>query len=160
MLISSSAFEENEDIPVEYTCDGEGMSPPLSFEDVPEEARSLTLVVDDPDAPAGTFTHWVLWNINPDVEEIEEGEVPPGARQGVNSSGGTGYTPPCPLSGVHRYIFNLYALDKTLDLPSSSSKEELEEEMGGSIIAQTSLTGLYGHMDDDGGLQDSGDFGI
>lgn len=148
MHLTSVAFDNNEEIPVEYTCEGEGISPPLSIAEVPPETRSLALIVDDPDAPSGTFTHWTVWNINPETEDIDEGEVPPGAKQGLNSAGGTGYVPPCPPIGVHHYLFNLYALDAVPDLPPTADKTELDEAMEGHIITQAQLTGLYGREEE------------
>lgn len=149
MRLTSSAFGSNEDIPIEYTCDGEGITPPLSILDIPDSAQSLALILEDPNAPAGTFTHWLVWNIDPQTEEIEEGEVPAGAMQGVNSGGSIGYTPPCPPVGIHHYVFTLYALNKTLDLSKGSDKEDLEEAMGGAVISQAELTGIYGRDEGD-----------
>lgn len=148
MRLTSSAFVNNDDIPPEYTCDGDGISPPLSIADVPGDAQSLVLIVEDPDAPGGIFTHWVMWNIDPQTEEIEEDILPEGAEVGVNSSGGSGYFPPCPPAGVHRYIFTVYALKKKLDLGKSADKEALEEAMSGEVISQAELTGLYGREEE------------
>lgn len=148
MQLVSLAFGNNEDIPLEYSCDGEGTIPPLTVEDVPDDAKSLALIVDDPDAPSGIFTHWIVWNINPKTEDIEEGELPPGSVQGINSSGGKGYTPPCPPAGKHHYVFTLYALDILLDLSPGTDEEELKVAMGEHIISQAQLVGIYGYEED------------
>lgn len=148
MKISSPSFAENREIPVEYTCDGDNISPPLVIADVPEEAKSLALIVDDPDAPIGIFTHWIIWNIDPKTEEISEGEVPEGTAEGVNDSGERGYTGPCPPFGTHHYNFHLYALDNTLNLTGAAGRGELEEEMEGHIIATATFTGLFSREED------------
>lgn len=148
MKISSSAFGDNREIPAEYTCDGDNISPPLIIAEIPEEAKSLALIVDDPDAPIGTFTHWVVWNIDPKTEEISEGEVPEGAIEGINDSGERGYAGPCPPLGTHHYNFHLYALDDTLALTGVAGRGELEEEMEGHIITETTLTALYSREGD------------
>ncbi len=142
MEITSSAFEHEGKIPSRYTCDGEDISPPLEFADVPEEAKSLVLVMDDPDALAGTFDHWLAWNIPANTKSIEEGKEPEGV-QGTTDFGRKGYGGPCPPSGEHRYFFKLYALDTELDLPEGSSKEDLEKAMGGHIVEQAVLMGKY-----------------
>lgn len=156
MTISSSAFDNNDSIPVEYTCEGEGISPPLTISEVPQESQSLALTVDDPDAPGGVFTHWMIWNISPATEDIEEGEIPPGVKQGLNSAGGIGYIPPCPPIGTHHYVFNLYALDSKLNLSSHADKAELEEAMEDHIVSQTQLTGLYGRDEEVGSYKEEG----
>jgi len=143
MQIISSAFKDNELIPQKYTCDGENISPPLSFINVPEETKSLVLIVDDPDAPDDTFVHWLLWNIRPQTKKIVENSLPEGAVSGKTSAGGTGYVGPCPPSGLHRYFFKLYAMDNTLDLPAESEKQQLEEEMIGHIIQKAQIIGMY-----------------
>ena len=142
MKIKSPAFENGGRIPAKYTCDGEDISPPLEFEDVPEDAKSLALVMDDPDAPMGTFDHWVVWNIPPETRSIEEGKEPEGV-QGMTDFGRKGYGGPCPPRGEHRYFFKLYALDTKLDLPEGSRKSDLEKAMKGHIIAQATLMGRY-----------------
>ncbi len=136
-------FENNGNIPGKYTCDGDDVNPPLQIEGVPENARSLVLIVDDPDAPMGTWDHWIVWNIAPDTTKIEENSVPEGAVQGMNDFKKREYGGPCPPSGKHRYMFKLYALDTTLDLDSASKKEDVENAMSGHIIEQTTLVGLY-----------------
>lgn len=143
MQILSSAFQNNEKIPALYTCDGNGISPPFTFSDVPENAQSLAFISDDPDAPAGTWVHWLLWNIDPKTTEIAENKVPFGAVEGTTSFGNVGYGGPCPPSGTHRYFFKLYALDTRLDLPKSTDKKALEEAMKNHILAKAEIIGLY-----------------
>ncbi|RJQ24759.1 YbhB/YbcL family Raf kinase inhibitor-like protein [Candidatus Parcubacteria bacterium] len=143
MVISSPVFENNTKIPLDYSCDGPGINPPLLFLDVPEITQSLALIVEDPDAPSGTFIHWVVYNIDPKTEEVTEGSVPKGGIEGLNTAGEAKFRPPCPPNGEHRYIFKLYALDTTLDLPEGSTKEEIEESIKGHIIDTAELTGLY-----------------
>lgn len=146
MTIISPAFEPGEEIPVEYTCDGENLSPPLEFYDVPKNTKSLALILDDPDAPAGVFTHWVVWNISPETPEIEEGVPVSGAVEGVNSAGRTGYTGPCPPTGTHHYYFRLYALSDRIDLPNSSTREELDVAMEDLSLAEAEMMGTYGRV--------------
>jgi len=143
MKISSFAFENNSPIPSKYTCDGQDINPPLEIEDIPEEAQSLVLVVDDPDAPIGTFLHWLVFNINPDVSLIEENSLPSGAVQGRNGFGKESYGGPCPPFGEHRYFFKIYALDKKLDLLSGSRLKEVEGAIQDHILDQAQLIGLY-----------------
>jgi hypothetical protein len=144
MKITSSAFQNNENIPPKYTCDGENVSPPLEISEVPAEAKSLALVVDDPDAPlAGGFVHWAVFNIAPGTNNIGENSTPQGAVEGMNSAGRTGYTSPCPPSGTHRYFFKLYALGTMLSLDSSATREDVEKAMEERILDQATLVGLY-----------------
>jgi Raf kinase inhibitor-like YbhB/YbcL family protein len=143
MKISSPAFENNSKIPEKYTCDGENINPPLKIEGVPKEAKSLVLSVDDPDAPMGTFLHWLVWNIPPETNFIEENSLPEGAVQGKNDFGKENYGGPCPPFGTHRYFFKLYALDKILNLPTGSNLKEVEKEMEGHILDKAQLIGLY-----------------
>ena len=143
MKLSSSAFKHTGQIPALYSCDGSDTSPPLAIEGVPNEAKSLALVMDDPDAPAGTWVHWVLWNIDPVTTQIAQGSAPRGAEQGVNSWQRKSYGGPCPPSGQHRYYFRLYALSERLALPSNSTRKELDRAMQGKILAQTELLGVY-----------------
>jgi hypothetical protein len=144
MHLTSSAFQQNELIPVRYTCDGEDVSPPLAISDVPEGAKSLALIVDDPDAPAGDFVHWLLWSIAPSVREILAASVPEGAVQGTTDFGDQRYGGPCPPSGTHRYFFKLYALDTAeLGFAEGARKPELLKVMEGHILAETELIGLY-----------------
>jgi len=143
MIFASPAFDHNEMMPANYTCEGNGLNPPLVIDDVPEAAKSLAIVVYDPDAPGGDFVHWVIWNILPDTREIQAGIVPPGSSEGLNSGGRNGYLPPCPPSGTHHYQFYLFALDKMLLLPPEADKSALISEMDGHILEREELTGLY-----------------
>lgn len=144
MKISSPSFEEGGNIPPKYTCDGESINPPLEISGVPTDAKSLALIVHDPDAPlAGGFTHWIVFNINPGTKEIKENSVPPDATEGTNGTGNAGYTGPCPPSGIHHYQFKLYALDSSLNLEASTKKEDVENAMEGHIVDQAILVGLY-----------------
>ena len=143
MKLTSPAFTHNQNVPREFTCDGSDINPPLQISDVPAGAKSLALIVDDPDAPRGDFVHWTLWNIAPDTKEIPENSVPANAIQGATDFGRHGYGGPCPPSGTHRYQFKLYALDAMLDLPATAKKQDIERAMQGHIIEQTILVGLY-----------------
>lgn len=138
--ITSTAFGEGERIPRKYTCDGDNVNPPLTIEGTPAETKSLVLIVDDPDAPGGTWDHWVVWDIPP-ITEILENSVP--GVQGMNDSKRQRYSGPCPPSGKHRYFFKVYALDTTLGLNRSSTKRDVEDAMKGHILAQGQLVGLY-----------------
>ena len=142
MKLTSPSFQHNGNIPSEFTCDGTDLSPPLTISDVPSNAKSLALIMDDPDAPVGTWDHWIVFNINPSTREIPKGKEPSGTA-GKNSWGRTGYGGPCPPSGTHRYFFKLYALDAMLNLPQSSAKKDIEREMQGHILAKAELIGLY-----------------
>jgi hypothetical protein len=144
MKISSDAFLNNGTLPAKFTADGEKINPRLSIEGVPQAAKSLVLVVDDPDAPSGTFTHWTVWNIDPAVAGIAENSIPEGAVQGVTSDGEPGYVPPAPPSGTHRYYFKVYALDTKLDLQGSAGISDLLSVMEGHILDKSELMGLYG----------------
>ena len=143
MKITSSAFEHNSEIPSIYTCDGENINPPLEFVQVPTNAKSLVLIVDDPDAPMGTFVHWVLFNVSPKSKGVKENSIPDSVIQGLNSANKTGYMGPCPPSNTHHYFFKLYALDITLDLSPNATKQMVEQKMQGHIIDKTELVGLY-----------------
>jgi len=143
MKISSPAFENNQFIPVKYTCDGEDINPPLQIENVPKEAKSLVLIVDDPDAPIGVWSHWVLFNIDPSVQFIEENSFPEGAVQGLNDFKKHSYGGPCPPSGTHRYYFRLYALDTILDLSSKATREDVLKAIKDHVLASAELIGLY-----------------
>jgi hypothetical protein len=147
LTLKSPTFEDKESIPDKYTCEGENVNPPLEIYNVPEETKSLALIVDDPDATGGgTFDHWIIWNIKPQVSKIEEGKLPEGAVEGVNNFGNINYGGPCPPQGnsPHRYMFKLYALDKEIEIAPGSSKDELESAMDDHIIESTTLTGYYG----------------
>src|SRR3989442_981117 len=126
MKLSSPAFNEGGLIPSKFTCDGENVSLPLEWEDVPAQAKSLALIVDDPDAPSGLFVHWLVIDISPGNHGLSEGTGATGATQGINGFGKIGYGGPCPPSGTHRYYFHLYALDTELHLPSGVSRQELD----------------------------------
>lgn len=146
--ITSSAFEDGALIPAKYTCDGEDVSPPLQWEAVPEGTKSIALISDDPDAPVGTWIHWVLYNLPAEVKELAEAvpadeTLPGGARQGTTDFGRIGYGGPCPPSGTHRYFFKIYALDTDVDLPRGADKSELREAMQGHILGEGRLMGKY-----------------
>jgi Raf kinase inhibitor-like YbhB/YbcL family protein len=143
LSISSTAFEDGAEIPGPYSCDGEDLSPPLAWSGAPEEARSLALIVDDPDAPSGTFVHWLAWGINPDSGGLGEGEVAP--SEGTGGFGEPGYRGPCPPPGhgPHRYFFRLFALDQEPDLEPGASRAELEGAMEGHVLAGAELVGTY-----------------
>jgi len=143
LKVSTPAFQHKENIPQKYTCDGDDVNPPLRIENVPSGAKSLALIVDDPDAPRGTWVHWVIWNIAPDIKEIREQSVPSGAIEGMNDFRKRSYGGPCPPSGTHRYFFKLYALDVSLNLDANTNKADLERAMKGHIVGQAELIGLY-----------------
>lgn len=143
MEISSPAFAAGGAIPALYTCDGKDVSPPLTFRGIPPGAKSLALIVDDPDAPVGDWVHWVVWNIPPGLDGMGEGAVPPGALQGPNGWNRNRYGGPCPPSGVHRYFFRLYALDAKFSLSPSTGKGALEKAFAGHVLARAELMGTY-----------------
>jgi Raf kinase inhibitor-like YbhB/YbcL family protein len=139
--VKSPAFENNKPIPSKYSCDGDEVNPPLIIEGIPQATKTLALIVDDPDAPMGTFDHWIVWNIPPEGK-ITENSVP--GTQGLNSGGQQSYIGMCPPSGTHRYFFKVYALDTKLDLkPNQTHKKDLEKAMQGHILAKGELIGLY-----------------
>lgn len=150
-LSVTTVFEDGGRIPEKYTCDGIDISPPLHISRIDERARSLAIIVDDPDAPAGVFTHWIAWNVPP-AGEIPEGipkdgvvNAPLKMVQGVNDFGKLGYDGPCPPEGqMHRYYFRVYALDTTLDLEPGASRKELEKAMEGHVIQYGEIMGVYG----------------
>lgn len=154
MKISSPAFEPNAKLPNKYTCDGENINPPLLFSNAPQNAKSLVLILEDPDAPMGTFVHWIVYNIDPQIKEIKENSLPEGAVEGINTADQTDYISPCPPasqklqrgepSGVHHYIFKLYALDTVLNFANPLDKNKLLESMKNHILDQAELIGLYG----------------
>lgn len=140
----STAFAPNGIIPKRHTCDGENLSPLLAWKNVPPETKSIALIMDDPDAPIGTFVHWVIFNIPPEVTQLAEGEKGIGV-EGVNDFRKVGYGGPCPPRGSnHRYFFKIYALDAQLNLDSRATKKDLEKAMQGHILAQGELIGRYG----------------
>jgi len=148
MTIISPAFSEGETIPVQYTCDGNDISPPLTWSDPPDGTVSFALISDDPDAPMGTWVHWVVYDIPADVSGLPENvpEKPAldnGAVQGVNDFGSIGYGGPCPPSGIHRYYFKLYAIDAKLGLKSGAAKDMVLEAMRGHVLAEAQLMGRY-----------------
>ena len=143
MKIESDVFVNNGKIPVRYTCNGEGIQIPIKIFDVPKDAKSLALIVDDPDAPNGDFVHWVVWNIDPKTLVIENNNIS-GATEGYTSLGKPGWVAPCPPSGIHHYNFKLFALDTVLSMPKYSGKADLIRAMEGHIINNATLVGLYG----------------
>ena len=147
MKLTSSAFEHATPIPKDYTCDGKNINPPLTITDVPDDAKSLVLIMEDPDVPKhlrsdGMWDHWVIFNIPPDTRHIPEGQEPPGVH-GRGTAGNTSYHGPCPPDREHRYFFKLYALDAMLDLEEGASKHEVELQMNAHILEQKELIGFY-----------------
>ena len=138
--VTSPVFKHNSPIPSKYTCDGENMNPPLSIKGLPEGTKSIVLIVDDPDAPMGTWDHWVVWNISP-REKIEENTVP--GTEGLNDFRRRSYGGPCPPSGTHRYFFKVYALDTMLELSPNSKKRDVEKAIEGHTLAKGEIIGLY-----------------
>jgi len=145
MRITSQAFTDGGKIPDKYTLYGDNLIPPLHLEDVPEKARSLALVVEDPDAPNGTFNHWILFNMDPRTREIKENCVPVMATQGRNDFGEVEYDGPKPPSGEHRYYFKAYALDAMLPLARGTRRQDLEREIKEHVLASATLMGKYAH---------------
>jgi Raf kinase inhibitor-like YbhB/YbcL family protein len=148
MQITSTVFKEGSMITAKYTCDGQDISPPLEWKDVPPGTKSFALIMDDPDAPAGTWVHWIIFNIPPDVTKLDENVRPEtafknGMKQGENSWPRIGYGGPCPPSGTHRYYFKLYALDIGLNLKPGATKAELIQAMRGHILSEAQLMGKY-----------------
>lgn len=148
MQITSSAFGEGAQIPRRYTCDADNISPPLAWSGVPAAAQSLALIADDPDAPGGTWIHWVVFDLPAGAQGLPEAvkaqpSIAGGGTQGVTSFRKIGYGGPCPPSGVHRYYFRLYALDKQLGLPSSATAREVQAAMQGHVLAESALMGRY-----------------
>lgn len=141
MEIASKAFKDGREIPNKYTCKGKDINPPLTIKNLPKKAKSLALIVDDPDAPGVTFVHWLVWNLSPKNPKLPEGFIPAGAVEGKNGSGSVGYMGPCPPSGTHRYFFRAYALDKVLDLNSGASRDELENAFKGHVLEEAELMG-------------------
>ena len=142
MKLTSPAFEHNQAIPSEYTCDGLDISPELNIEGIPDNTKSLFLINDDPDAPVGTWDHWIVFNIPPSTSKINKGQEPSGLG-GKNSWDKTGYGGPCPPSGTHRYFFKVYALDSELDIELGSNKDAIEAAMKGHILEKAELIGTY-----------------
>jgi Raf kinase inhibitor-like YbhB/YbcL family protein len=148
MKLTSSAFAEGGMIPAKYTCDGNDFSPPLAWSDVPAGAKTLALIADDPDAPAGTWVHWVAFNLPPGPGGLPEGiraekQLTGGGSQGTNSWPRIGYGGPCPPAGTHRYFFKLYALDSTLSLGNNATAKDLQAAMKGHVLAEAQTMGRY-----------------
>lgn len=142
--LRSPVFKDGDAILSKYTCDGKNINPPLEILGVPDSAKSLVLIVDDPDSPAKVWVHWLVWNISPDTKIIEENSVPIGATEGINDFFRTSYGGPCPQLGTHHYYFKLYALDAILELDSlATTKEKLEKAMEMHILDTSTLIGLY-----------------
>jgi len=141
--ISSPDFAEGGSIPARFTCEGEDVSPALNIAGVPAGTRTLALVVEDPDAPSGTFTHWIVWNISVGVTRLAAGGLPAGAQQGTNEFGNVGYNGPCPPSGTHRYYFRLSALDAPLRLAPGASREDFDAAIKGHVVASAEVMGRY-----------------
>jgi len=143
ITVSSSAFQTGGKIAEQYTCAAANVNPPLLFRGAPAGTKSLALIVDDPDAPGGLFTHWLVWNIDPTMTTIGERSVPKGAAQGTNDFGNVRYGGPCPPSGTHRYFFRVFALDQTLDIKSGANRQELDKALAGHVLARGELMALY-----------------
>ena len=148
MKITSPAFSQGQPVPTQFTCDGENVSPALGFEDIPAEAKSLTLICDDPDAPMGVWDHWLLYNIPPATTGLPQNiapefMLPDGSVHGLNSWRNIGYGGPCPPSGTHRYYFKLYALDIKINLKAGADKGALARAMEGHILDEARLMGTY-----------------
>jgi hypothetical protein len=141
--MASPAFEEGKPIPLKYAFHQQNISPELRIANVPANAKSLVLIVDDPDAPMGLWTHWLVWNLPTTTTDIPEGELPPSAVQGKNSNGHVRYDGPAPPSGTHRYFFHIYALDMMLSLPAGSDRSALEAAMNGHIVGTAEIFGVY-----------------
>ena len=149
MILESAAFRESDPIPPRYTCDGEDVSPPLTWREVPEGTEAFLLIMDDPDAPRGTWVHWVLFNVPATASDLAEGAsgsgtLPRGAVEGTNSWERPGYGGPCPPSGAHRYFFRLFALDGRVDLGPTATAADLSRSVKGRVLAEASLMGRYG----------------
>lgn len=150
MKLTSASFQSNRRIPSKYTCDGAGINPPLSISDVPENAKALVLIIDDPDIPEfvkqkfniKVWDHWVVFNIPPETKEIPEGKNPEGVF-GRNTGGKNEYQGPCPPDREHRYFFKLYALKEKLNLKEGATKKQVEEAMQGKVIEKAELVGVY-----------------
>lgn len=143
MNITSTAFRQNAPIPPKYGYHGRNVNPPLTFSEVPKEAKSLVLVLEDPDAPGGIFTHWILYNIPPAALQIPEGKIPLSAQEAANDFNKKGYDGPKPPSGTHRYVFKLFALDTALDIVQTNKRPELDAATEGHIIAHAKLVGTF-----------------
>ena len=143
--ITSPSFQAGGDIPTKFTCNGTNVSPELQISSVPNEAKSVVLIVDDPDAPRGLFTHWIVWNIDPKTTRVAENSAPAAGVQGTNDFGKRNYGGPCPPSGMHRYFFKIFALDTKLELKPGARRAELDAAMRGHVLAQGELMARYSH---------------
>jgi Raf kinase inhibitor-like YbhB/YbcL family protein len=141
--VTSSAFAHDEAIPVVYSCAGQNISPPLAWSGVPNDAREVAVVVDDPDAPRGTFTHWILYGLPPSTSSLDENSTPVEAKQAKNSAGRAAYAGPCPPSGTHHYRFTVFALDELLDLSEGADTDEALDAISEHAVAQGQLVGLF-----------------
>lgn len=146
MSISSTEFSEGALLPDEFTCHGKNASPPLEISRVPPEAKSVVLIMEDRDAPEGIFTHWLVWNIEPNRLQFLTATPPAGSIQGTNDFGNVGYTGPCPKSGVHRYYFTAYALSAPLELPEKARRADVLRAMRGKLLKEATLIGKYAHQ--------------
>ena len=143
--ITSPSFQAGGDIPAKFTCSGTNVSPELQISSVPNEAKSLVLIVDDPDAPRGLFTHWIVWNVDSKTTRVAENSSPTAGVQGINDFGKRNYGGPCPPSGTHRYFFKIFALDTKLELKPGARRAELDAAMRGHILAQGELMARHSH---------------
>lgn len=143
MQLNSSAFKNNQPIPDLYSCLGGNVNPPLQISGVPTDAKSLALIIHDPDSPSGNFIHWTVWNIDPTTRQIVEGQAPSAANEGQTDFGKVGYGGPCPHSGNHRYVFTLYAYDKVLSIHPNTKPVEIQKIMAENPIAKTELVGTF-----------------
>lgn len=142
ITITSPAFKNNQSIPDRFTCSGMNISPPLDIENIPQGTQSLALIIDDPDAPGGTWDHWVVWNISPKITSINEGSLPLNSDIGTNSYNKTEYSGPCPPSGTHHYHFKIFALDTVLDFSLPGNSNDLRQAMTGHILDQNETVGI------------------
>lgn len=144
MQIATDAIKADGQLWEQYTCDGDNMSPPLTFSEIPKNAQSLVLIMEDPDAPSGLFTHWLLYDMSPATLQIPENEMPLTGMAGTNDFGNLGYGGPCPPKGRHHYIFRLYAMDSTLDIPEGANRDALLDAMDDHVIIDMAeITATY-----------------
>ena len=151
ILVESTAFKNGQPIPAKFTCDGQDVSPPLAWKNIPEKAKSIVIICDDPDAPVGTWVHWVCYDIPASVTSLAEGvpktdSLPEGGKQGISDFKRIGYGGPCPPSGTHRYFFKIFALDGMLGLPAGKTKKDIEHAMKGHIVDKGELVGVYSRV--------------
>jgi len=146
MKIHIPSFEFNGKIPVKFTCDGINVNPEIQIEDIPQETKSLVLIVDDPDSPSGNWSHWVVWNIKPETRIVKENSTPDGGITGVNDFLKKEYGGPCPFQGEHRYFFKIFALSKILNISDKSVKTEVEKAMEGNILEGSEFIGRYSRL--------------